>query len=209
MTSFLAAVRKNGFTNKNIVAVGDSITFGFGASSNATIYHAVAAASFGASSINKGHNGSGWIYDGGAGGAGSLPSLAAEVDAVLTVGSPQTLILFAGTNDFAFTANDAPTVFAAMMNYRAARVAAGYSASSIIVPTMLPRDGLETIRTTYNGLIVSSAASYGYAVARFDLDPHIGVAGANDSNPTYYYDTIHPNDAGHAIMATIIEGLMA
>jgi lysophospholipase L1-like esterase len=191
------------FTNKNIVAVGDSITNGY---ATTTPYPGLIASHFGTTSIAKGHDGSGWVHDGG---TGSIPANASEVDAVVT-SPPQTLILFAGTNDFAFDFADPTTIFNDMMTYRAARVSAGYNASKIIICTMLPRGSfIDGLRTTYNGLIVSNASTYGYAVARLDLDPNIGPLGS-ETNLTYYNsDQIHPNNAGHSIIAGIIEAVMS
>jgi lysophospholipase L1-like esterase len=191
------------FTNKNIVAVGDSITNGF---ETTTPYPGLVAGHFGTTSVVKAHDGSGWVHDGG---TGSIPANSSEVDAVVTV-PPQTLILFAGTNDFAFDNADPTTIFNDMMTYRAGRVSAGFNASKIIIATMLPRGSfIESLRTSYNSLIVSNASTYGYAVARLDLDPNIGPLGS-ETNLTYYNsDQVHPNNAGHSIIAGIFEAVMS
>lgn len=206
MTSFLAAVRSAGVVgfNKNGVYVGDSMTNNFGATVG---FPALIATHYSSTSIVKAHNGSGWISDGG---TGSLPANAAEVDAVLA--SPaQTLVMFAGTNDLAGGSSVTDTINA-WSSYVDARIAAGYVAAEMILCTMLPRSGsafiTETVRGNFNAAIVSLASSKGGSVCRLDLDSRIGLAGCNTDLTYYQSDQLHPNNAGLAVIAGLIEGIM-
>lgn len=194
----------NAAFNKNIVAVGDSLTFGFGVSSP---YPARIAAHYSSTAWNFGHGGYGWY---GTGSSSLTPLGPTEVDPALT-SPPQTLILFAGSNDLAGGVSITDT-YNAMMSYRAARVAAGYNSAKIICVTMLPRSGNayinETLRANYNALIVNGASTYGYSICRADLDSRIGLAGCNLDMTYYLSDTLHLNDTGQAVLAGLIEAVM-
>jgi lysophospholipase L1-like esterase len=188
--------------NRNLVVAGDSISHGFGATE---AWPNLTATFFSKTATIKFHDGSGFLVDGG---TGTLTANASEVDALLA-SPPQTFVVHAGSADFrgAFTVTD---VINAMSSYVSGRITAGYLASRFIIGTALPRSGLdETTRGNFNTAVVSLAASLGVSCARFDLDPNIGVAGAQ-TNTTYYQgDQTHPTNAGQEIMAGIIEGIMA
>lgn len=115
------------------------------------------------------------------------------------------LVTFAGTNGMALGGNSVSAELVDFETYINARLSAGWNADNIIVCTMLPRDlFLEISRTEYNNGLVSRAGTFGYRLARFDLDPTMGVAGAFN-NPTYYYDGLHPTEAGHEILGQIVK----
>jgi lysophospholipase L1-like esterase len=132
------------------------------------------------------------------------------VDPAQRGGIPNYLVVFAGTNGIhpSLGNHSAATEYADFQSYIAARTAAGWAATRIAVCTMLPRTGVdETVRTTFNALLVSGASTYGYKVARFDLNASIGAAGQN-LDTTYFYDGTHMTDAGHAIAASIISAVL-
>ncbi len=113
---------------------------------------------------------------------------------------------FAGTNDFCFRdpAITPAQSYADFETWLGLTLAEGWSVGNIVVVTMLPRTDLnEVTRSTYNALLVAGAATHGYRLARVDLDPTIGVAGAN-LDTDLYLDGTHPTTAGHAIIASIV-----
>jgi lysophospholipase L1-like esterase len=121
------------------------------------------------------------------------------------------VIAFAGTNGIdPFLGNhSAATEYANFQTYITALLATGIPASNVIVCTMLPRTGItDSIRTTYNASLVSGAATYGYQLARLDLNPNIGFAGQNLTSWYQQPGGVHPVDAGQAIIASIIYGVM-
>lgn len=118
------------------------------------------------------------------------------------------LLVMAGTNGIILGGHSAATEYADFQIYIAARIAAGWPVANIVVCTMLPRTGdVDATRLAYNTSLIGGAATYGYKLARLDLDPNIGPDGA-DTNLTYFSDGTHPTDAGHAIIASIIYALM-
>lgn len=122
---------------------------------------------------------------------------------------PNWLILFAGTNGFAIFHEAPATVYQHFTEYLADRLAAGWEPAKIIVCTMLPRLGVsETDRAAYNALLVSGATTYGYQLARLDLDPDMGVAGAYTNTTYFQADGTHPTDAGHDRIAHVIQPLI-
>jgi lysophospholipase L1-like esterase len=121
---------------------------------------------------------------------------------------PNWVIAFAGTNGIAIASHPASYEYAKLQAYVSALIASGVPADHIIVPTMLPRGAaIEAARVAYNAAIVSDAGRLGYRVARLDLDPNIGIAGAN-TNLAWFSDGTHPTDAGHDIIARIIYAVM-
>jgi lysophospholipase L1-like esterase len=121
---------------------------------------------------------------------------------------PNWVIAFAGTNGIALARRDAEFEYSRLRAYVTALKAAGVPADQIVVPTMLPRNGIpESTRATYNAAIVADAGRLGYRVARLDLDPDVGAAG-QAANPTWYRDGVHPTDAGHEAIARILYATM-
>lgn len=114
------------------------------------------------------------------------------------------LVVFAGTNGIRLQHNTAAAEAGYFETYVAARISAGWNPDNIVVCTMLPAvDPSASPRDDYNALLVSLAATYGYRLARFDLDETIGQDG-DAANTTYYGDGLHPTAAGHAIMGQIV-----
>jgi lysophospholipase L1-like esterase len=121
---------------------------------------------------------------------------------------PIWVLLQAGSNGIALAGNDAATEYSDFQTCLAAIVAAGIPASHIIVGTMLDRDTLNSIRTTFNSSLVSGVSTLGYKIANFGTNANIGAASAN-TNATYFQaDAVHPNDAGAAGMARIFKDAM-
>jgi lysophospholipase L1-like esterase len=134
--------------------------------------------------------------------------IAQRVIPALSPNLPNWVIAWAGTNGFALEFHNAATEYAKLQADVNALIAAGVPARQVVVPTMLPRNGVsETTRTAYNALIVGDAGGLGYTVAPFHLDPIYGVAGAN-TDPLKYPDGVHPVDAAHAIFAQILYALI-
>jgi hypothetical protein len=191
----------------NVVAVGDSITFGV----LATLPYPTDLATVFGATANLGVPLIGWAWNpSGVRGAPDLISTAAA-DVYPLIAGPNYpwLIGFAGTNDGEY-GDTAAAAWASAETWIEGVLATGFPASRLIIPTMLPRTGLEPFRTAYNGLIVTGAATYGYQCARLDLDPNIGQYGDN-LNPIYYEQTysVHPTNAGHQIIANIIGAILS
>lgn len=175
-----------------------------------TSFLALTATAMGVSVFNEGHNSIGWNYDG-VGGGNLTARAAAEIDPLRTSAPcpPPYLVLFAGTNDLCSCGGNstAAQTYAFFQTYIAARQSAGWAANTkVIVVTTLPRTGVDnTQRAIYNGDLVTGAATYGYALARVDLDPNIGCDSCN-TNLTYYQNDggTHPNQTGQQIIANIV-----
>lgn len=130
----------------------------------------------------------------------------AFVDSSIRGGLNNYLVVFAGTNGLlpALGNHSAATEYADFQTYIAARLAAGWVADRIIVCTTLPRTGLsEVTRGTFNASLVSGASTYGYRVARLDLDASIGAAG-QELDTTWFYDETHLTVAGQVKAGTIV-----
>jgi lysophospholipase L1-like esterase len=189
----------------NLVAVGDSITVGFGATAP---YPATIATALSTTASNQGVGATGWNYNsGGTTGGNSLINLAAaNVDPLLASltcnGSQPYLILFAGTNDIFYGASGA-TTYASFQTYLAARISAGWLASHIIAVPILKRSGdSDADRAAYNSGVINGAGSY--LLARTDLDANIGCSTCN-TNLTYFQsDQVHPTNAGLNIIAHLV-----
>jgi lysophospholipase L1-like esterase len=200
---FVVVLSRSGATDpstcNDLVAVGDSITGGYLAS---TSYPTLIEASVGSHAFNEGRSGAGW---------NDLGALAAtEVDKKNSRGGRNDyckdpfLILFAGTNDIFNGGKTGPQTYALFQNFISARLSAGWRPNKIVVVTMLPRSrARENERSAYNAGLVSGAAIYGYKLARVDLDPNIGCSGC-ETNRTFYVDGVHPNDTGQQVLANVI-----
>lgn len=131
-----------------------------------------------------------------------------RVDPMLSLTLPNWLIVLAGTNGIVLGGHSAATEYADFQAYIAARILAGWPAGQIVVSTMMPRTGLsEVTRGAYNTSVVNGAVTYGYQLARLDLNPNIGAAGQN-LDTTYFLDGTHPTDLGQSIVASIEYGVM-
>ncbi len=201
----------------NIIGHGDSITKGYLPALGVTapwfseLVAGITPTSPGVVySFNRGINGQGFDYVWPSAGVSTnlIDEAADEVDAARITGADNRLVIFAGTNDIVLGSKTGAQAYALSETYIQDRLAAGWVADSVTVCTMLPRDGVETARTAYNSALVAGAATYGYRLARLDLNSSIGLAGCNADTTYYLPDAIHPNNAGHAIAKSIIQTAM-
>lgn len=200
-----------------IVFHGDSITNGWTTTNRSTngdhafpyLANATAVANHGwyTGFIQRGYDGASYsgVYL-------SLTPLTTDaitrIDPFLAQTGTKWLVIFAGTNDIFGGGKTGAQTAALLQTYVADRIAAGWSANHIIVCTMLPRGGSDTARDALNADIRSNAVSVGYLVADLAANATIGVANAN-TNLTYYAaDQIHPIDAGHTIIASIVAAVL-
>ena len=115
------------------------------------------------------------------------------------------LVLFGGTNDLYYGA-DAATTYNNIVTYVTARRNAGYK---VIINTILPRSGgvtpvtFEADRQTVNTLLRNNWQSFADGLSDIASSTIIGQAG-DESNATYYADSIHPTNAGYAIVAASV-----
>jgi lysophospholipase L1-like esterase len=81
--------------------------------------------------------------------------------------------------------------------------------AKLIVCTMTDQSGTETARAAYNTLIRGASAHYD-ALCDFAANTTMGASGAS-ANATYFSDTSpgHPTAAGQAILASILEPVVA
>ena len=196
-----------------IIAHGDSITDGSAASEGYVtrlVRSLYVASGIKADYKNRCIGGQGftYVYNSSAYPNNLVDDAAAEVDAAMSGSLTNYLIVFAGTNDYKLGAKTPAQIRTAFQTYIAARIAAGWTASRICVCTMLPRETVnETDRSTINSNFTADAGTYGYTLAPLHLNASIGAAG-QQNNTTYFLDTIHPTDAGQAIIASIIKGVL-
>jgi len=196
-----------------IIAHGDSITDGAGAYESYVtrlVRSLYVSSGIKADYKNRGIGGQGFTY---VYNALSYPSnlvddAAAEIDAAIASGKTNYLIVFAATNDYKLGSKTPAQIRTAFQTYIAARITAGWTPANICVCTMLPRETVnETDRSTINANFTTDAGTYGYTLAPLHLNASIGAAG-QQNNTTYFIDTIHPTDAGQAIIASIIKGVL-
>lgn len=194
----------------NITTNGDSITIDQAYSNYSYVLHSLLTATLGkrASLTQRGTNGISYNYDwsGDPGTSTMTQDAVLFVDPTRRAGMPNYLVVFAGTNGLhpSLGNHSAATEYADFQVYIGARLAAGWVADNIIVCTMLPRTGIsEVVRSAFNAALVGGASTYGYRLARFDLDANIGAAGQN-LDTTYIYDGTHLTVAGDVIAAQII-----
>lgn len=198
------------------VCHGDSITEGYGTTGWRTSDHYAypylttqLASSLTFGMVQLGISGQGFNYVYPVYPSSTFPNLTVDavnrVDPILSQTGSKYLIIFAGTNDIFLNGTSGANTWTLAETYINARISAGWTIANVCVGTMLPRQNAhESDRTAYNNAIRSNAAGMGYKVCDFAANTTIGEAG-DENNPTYYLDTIHPNDAGHAILAQIVK----
>lgn len=190
-----------------MTAVGDSITVGY-LSTNP--WPANIGASIGKTAVNQGVDGIGFNHNP-SGTLNGTPSIISEgagtTDPTRTSNAcgstPPVLIVLAGTNDIGYGSTGAAT-YGFFQTWISARLADGWPAGDIVVGTILQMDGGTPERAAFNTLLVSGQATYGYKLARLDLDPNIGCNACN-TNPAFFNtDGTHPNNTGQQIIANIM-----
>jgi lysophospholipase L1-like esterase len=193
----------------NFVADGDSITFGVG--TNTVPYATTIASALGVTGSNQGIVGAGWNYNFGGGSLiGTAPAAVDPLLSSLSCGSLKPILIgFAGTNDLNTTrGNNTPAqAYAFFQTWFNARIAAGWPAQNIFVPTMISitsADVSDANRVAYNDLLIAGATSQGYTIVPTGADANLGCNGCF-SNSTYFQsDGIHPTNTGAAIIANLI-----
>ena len=161
-----------------------------------------------ASYENLGINGQGYNYVYPMSGSpyNLVQDISVSVIPALSSGIANWLIIWAGTNDIVLGGSTASQVFVFFTNYLSTANSLGISNSQIVVATMVPRQsGYETTRVAWNNLLVSNQVSYGYLLARLDLDPCIGVAGQQFNMLYFQPDNIHLTALGQQIVADIFQ----
>lgn len=111
------------------------------------------------------------------------------------------LIIWCGTNDMATGAQVTPAqAYANLTSYINLAHGTGYK---VVAVDMLPRGTVEANRIIFNGLVLANAAG-AEAIADVAANPIMGCPSCN-TNLTYYAtDGVHPIKAGQAILAPII-----
>ncbi len=177
-----------------IVAAGDSLVEGQGATLNRSLVRLLNYPTYLMRSAGKGST---TIQ--------AMVTDAAEIDQLVMAGKTNVLVVFAGTNDIAGGRTGAQA-YGDLQTFCSGRRTAGFDL--IVVCTMLPRAGIETQRVAYNSAIAAGFAGNTLdcdAIADLGADTNIGAAGANN-NATYYdADTIHLNNTGYAVAAPIVQ----
>jgi lysophospholipase L1-like esterase len=119
----------------------------------------------------------------------------------------QVLVLWGGTNDMYFGATGA-AAYSRLLDRINAYKAAGHT--QFVVLTCLPRSnsgtpaGYETERQDFNTRMRNGAPTQGWTVADIVANATIGDAG-DEMNTTYYSDLVHLTNAGHDVIAPIIQ----
>lgn len=127
-----------------------------------------------------------------------------KIDALLQSSKPHWLIIWAGSNGIALGGHTPEQEHADFIQYIDDRIAANWNPDHIVVPTLLSRSSIvEPTRQEFISLVVGSAATKGYRVARVDLDPDIGGAMAY-ADTDWFYEDPHLNNAGQGKAAGII-----
>lgn len=207
-----ASVIKVDGATYNVVAHGDSITKTGGASDPYMfqLLRLMMADGIASNYKIRGINGNGLDY------VYTPPSVdfpnlvddaAASVDAARIGGLQNRLIIFAGSNDIYLGSSTGAATYAFLTDYIDARLLAGWDESEIFVCTMLPRELNTAERQAYNNAIVADAGNRDYVVVPLHTNANIGDDG-DQNNATYFIDTVHPTNAGHAIIAQMIYDAM-
>lgn len=133
-----------------------------------------------------------------------------DVDAAYLAGYDNVLVLQSGSNDIYVNNTSAAALLAQIKNYCLQRRSLGYR---ITVLTVLPRgttnSAQNTVRLAFNELVRSEPlGTFWDAVADIAALPEL-QDGAQSSTTYYNADTIHLNDAGHSLIAPVIQTAVA
>lgn len=143
--------------------------------------------------------------------AATIATLAADadtqIDPLYDAMREPVVVFWAGTNDIG-AGTDAATIQAAIQSYCEDRQAAGFS---VVVGTIIPRKdagftaGMETIRNTVNGWIITNWATFADALADFTAHPAFDAQADADDTTYYNADKLHLNTTGYALIASIVK----
>lgn len=179
---------------KVVIFEGDSIT------STANFYGQQAAASVPFRGPNISVSGSGLA---------NLDTRWPDISNTVPSGSTGTYVLsvFDGANDLeghggATNADKAASFLAALYTYTDRARAAGFK---VLLCTVLPNSSsnFNAVRAIVNADIRTSVGVHCDAVCDWDLDAQMGIDAAYSTYPANWSDSVHPNETGHARMATI------
>lgn len=129
-----------------------------------------------------------------------------DVDAAFLPGIDNVCVLQTGSNDIYADGSTAAALIAKVKTYCLNRKAIGYK---VVLQTVLPRgtagSAANTVREAYNELLrAEEIGKFWDALADVAAIPEL-ADGAQSSTTYYNSDTIHLNDAGHALITTVIK----
>jgi lysophospholipase L1-like esterase len=185
-------------TGPRVVAVGDSLTVGYGASNPYTAlitYPTWNGQSFTVSNI--GVNGRTMLDVGRLVYSNLNPLFASESGLNIAV-------VWAGTNDLATGASPENTYSYLAAACRRLR-GQGWR---VVVATMISRTGNDAGKNTYNGYIRSGWPMFADAIADLGANANIGVDGAYASSTYFQADGTHLKDAGLNIVAGLVQTVL-
>lgn len=182
-----------------VVCEGDSITWGYGISPGSK-YPQQLQTALGTSYLVLNSAANSKHID--SSGTNDAVDEADRIDGCYDAARPANiLVVWLGTNDIN-TGDSGSTAYTQLVSYCQARQAAGWQ---VVVCTMLPRGaGNETARTTFNTSIRTDWATFADALADIAADTTIGDLG-DESNATYYSDSVHLTAAGATIAMGYVE----
>ncbi|QNI36818.1 GDSL-type esterase/lipase family protein [Edaphobacter albus] len=130
----------------------------------------------------------------------------------LASSGPSVAVVFAGTNDLSF-GFDAPTTFAALAGEIQTLKQAG---CKVFVGTMLSRTGvdgrsvlLDSDKNAYNALVLGKARQAGAdGIVDFAANPQLGADGAYANTSVFNADGVHPNQAGQQLLANAVSNVL-
>lgn len=208
-----AAVSK--WAGKKWIAIGDSIT----KSLTDTPYHTVVGTKLGFGTvINAGVNGSGYFVNG-SGMGGPFHTRISSLDATADL-----ITVFGGTNDW----NEVGTTFAmgtfgdtttstfyGALDYTFKSLITKYPTKTIVVFTPIPRDNNWGANLNSQGVTLEQVTDAiikvcnKYSIPVLDLFRNSGMFASNATFKTAYMpDGLHPNSAGHVLLADKIANFL-
>jgi lysophospholipase L1-like esterase len=176
-------------TNNMLLALGDSITYGFGVT---TPYTSLMT-------LNNPYN----IHNFGIDGYPmmSFTDAGQQADNWLSPkGQSNVIVLWACTNDLVIYSRTVTQCLTDMAGYAQARRRAGWK---VVVVSMLDRSGMDSAVATFNTGLRAAWPTFADGLADVAANPLLGAAGAS-TNTTYFSDGTHPTNAGQALYLPII-----
>ena len=187
------------FIMKQVLYIGDSITSG---------YRATNAGGSWCSLINYSSSNRWHLNKGQASVGLSVTNSEAPLQfcPIVCCDVPTAVVLFAGSNDICLYSQTGAQTYTSLQSL-CTLLRYANPTLPILGVTMLPRGAsFETERQSLCNLMVANSGSPFTLVADVRTLP-MGAPGANNSS-TYYADTTHPNDAGHASLYSLIYGFL-
>lgn len=174
--------------NKQISFTGDSICNGVGATAGLNLPNRILQLNPGCIGWNEGYTGR------------KASQLATDVvtlvNPLYSAGFTRNIIVAGGGANDAVAGDSNATVYASIVALCQALKSAGWT---VVYKNIIPRGGVDA--AGINALVASGLVATGYCDAVADVG---GAAWGSPGNATYYADTVHPNNAGYAMMASIV-----